>query len=359
MRSVKHLGFILVVGILSALQAKASSLCGAQDRPPLFITDNLGRRVEIPGRASRIISLEPEITRIIVALGAGDRLVGLDFFLRNQDHLFPIVFPASQKLPVVSNQGQDLNFELALHLRPDILFSSPSEEKSTETIQQKLRVPVVALASIGRLENLLNEIDLMGRILGREDRARELLEYFRTGIATVRQTVGNIPEASRPRVFLSFWGSLLRTPVVYDPVEAAGGVNRAAGLIPSYLGTAAATVGVEQIIRWDPDIILVQGNYPPGERLVTVESVIGDPRLASLKAVRSRRVHYAFGFWYWWDPALVLLETQYLARIFYPDLFPAFDLEKEGNDVFKRFYGVEGGFTALDKVLNCHEWRRE
>jgi iron complex transport system substrate-binding protein len=356
MRSVERLGFILVVGILSALQAEASSACGDKDRPPLVITDNLGRRVEIPGRASRIISLEPEITRIIVALGAADRLVGLDFFLRNQDHLFPIVYPDGQKLPVVSNQGQDLNFELALHLRPEIVFSSPSEHRSTETIQQKLRVPVVALASIGRLKNLTNEIDLMGRILGREERARELLEYFRTGIAAVRQAVGNIPEAGRPRVFLSFWGSLLRTPVVYEPVEAAGGVNRAADLIPSYLGTAAATVDVEQIIRWDPDVILVQGNYPPAERLVTVEGVLGDPRLASLKAVRSRRVYYAFGFWYWWDPALVLLETRYLARLLYPDLFPAFDLEGEGNEIFKRFYGVEGGFTALGKVLNCHEW---
>jgi iron complex transport system substrate-binding protein len=260
---------------------------------------------------------------------------------------------------VVSNQGQDLNFELALHLRPDILFSSPSEHKSTETIQEKLRVPVVALASIGKLENLLNEIDLMGQILGREERARELLEYFRTGITAVRRAVGSIPEAGRPRVFLSFWGSLLRTPVVYEPVEAAGGVNRAARHVPSYLGTAAATVDVEQIIRWDPDIILVQGNYPPGERLVTVEGVLGDPRLASLKAVRSRRVHYAFGFWYWWDPALVLLETRYLARLFYPDRFPAFDLEKEGNEVFMMFYGVEGGFTALGKVLNCHEWLRK
>jgi len=359
MRSVERLGFVLVVGILSTLQAKASFPCVAQDRPPLVITDDLSRRVEIPGRVFRIISLEPEITRIIVALQAGDRLVGLDFFLRNQDHLFPIIYPAGRKLPVVSNQGQDLNFELALHLRPDILFSSPSEDKSTEAIEQKLRVPVVALASIGKLENLLNEIDVLGRILGREGRARELLEYFRTGIAAVHRVVGDIPEARRPRVFLSFWGSLLRTPVVYEPVEAAGGVNRAAGLIPSYLGTAAATVGVEQIIRWDPDIILIQGNYPPGERLVTVEGVLGDSRLASLKAVRSRKVNYAFGFWYWWDPALVLLETRYLARLFYPDLFPAFELEREGNEIFKKFYGVEGGITALSKVLNCHEWLRK
>ena len=91
---------------------------------------------------------------------------------------------------------------------------------------------------------------------------------------------------------------------------------------------------------------------------MTVEGILRDPRLASLKAVRTGQVHYTFGFWYWWDPALVLVETIYLARLFHPRGFPAFDFEKEGNEIFHEFYGVGGAFTSLCKVLNCHEWVR-
>ncbi len=354
----RRFAFLLLLAALAALPAPVLAGNPSQDRHPLAVTDSLGRRVEIPASVGRIISLEPEITRIIVALGGGDRLVGLDFFLRTHDHLFPLLFPAGAALPVVSNQGQDPNYELVLKLRPDVLFSSPSEFQSAETMQNKLRIPVAALASIGKFEKLIDEIGTVGRIIGREDRARELTDYFRNRVATVRHALRDVPAGTGPRVYLAFWGSLIRTPVSYEPVTAAGGTNCAAGLFPSYLGTAGATVPVEQILRWDPEVILVQGNYLPREREVTVEGILRDPRLASLKAVRTGRVYYTFGFWYWWDPALFLVETLYLARLFHPGEFPAFDFEKEGNEIFRKFYGAGGAFTSLCKVLNCHEWVR-
>lgn len=347
---------LLMAAALAAVPRGTGPL---QDGPHLVVTDNLGRRVELPGRAGRIISLEPEITRLVVALGGGERLVGLDFFLRYQDHLFPIIFPAGRNLPIVSNQGQDPNFELTLKLRPDVLFSSPSEYLATENIQRKVGVPVVALASVGKFDNLLGEMAIVGRILGREARARELAGFFRDRLAAARAVAGHVPAEQRPRVYLSFYGSLLRTPVAYEPVDVAGGKNCAAGLLPSYLGTASATVSVEQIIRWDPEVILIQGNYLPAERAVTVAGVLADPRLASVRAVRDRRVYYTFGFWYWWDPALVLLESLYLARRLHPGAMAGFDLEREGNAIFREFYGLDGAFTALNEVLGCREWLRD
>ncbi len=322
----------------------------------LVITDSLGRRVEVPAGAQRIISLEPEITRLIVALGGGGRLVGMDYFLRFYDRVFPLIFPAAGRLKVVSNEGQFPNVEVILELRPDLVFSSPSEFEWTESLQKKIRAPVAALASIGRFANFLGEIDILGRILNREERAWELAGYFRDRIASVGSVLKDIPAGSRPRVYLSFWGSLLRTPVSYEPLDAAGGTNCAANLAPSYLGTAGATVDIEQLVRWNPDVILIQGNYPPGERAVRVEDVLADTRLASVRAVQTRRVHYTFGFWYWWDPALVLVETSYLARLLHPAKFPAFELEKEGNAVFKEIYGVDGAFSALARILKCDEW---
>jgi len=347
---------LLLLAALLLLLCQEPAGLRAREIPRLAVRDSLGRRVEVPATVRRVISLEPEITRIIVALGGGDKLVSVDFFLRHFDHLFSVVFPQGRDLPVVSNQAQDLNFELALRLRPDVLFSSPSEFQSAERIERKLRIPVAALASTGRFENLLQEIGTVGRLIGRENRARELAEFFRAKISDIELRIGRVPAAARPRVYLAFWGSLLRTPVAYDPVDAAGAVNCAAGLLPSYLGTAGTTVRLEDIIRWDPDMILVQGNYLPEERAVTAAGILSDARLASLRAVRGRRVHYTFGFWYWWDPALVLVETLYLARLLHPDRFPRFDLRQEGDAVFREFYGLDGAFTKLWRLLDCDDW---
>ena len=149
-----------------------------------------------------------------------------------------------------------------------------------ESIEKKLRVPVVSLASIGRIDALVGEIALLGRILGREERAARLAAFVEERLGPLRRGASGSGEKSRPSIYLSFWGSLVRTPVVYEPVDMAGGRNVAAGLLPDYLGAAGATVSVEQLVVWDPEVILIQGSYPPAERRVTVEGILRDPRLA-------------------------------------------------------------------------------
>ncbi len=322
----------------------------------LTVRDNLRRTVEVPVPAARILSLQPEITRIIVALGAGESLVGLDYFVRDNDHLFRIVFPAGGSLPVVSKPDESVNRELVVRLKPGVIFTSPTEQQVPDSIERSLGIPVVAMASMGRFRGLLEEIDLVGKVTGRQERAEELAAFFREKLAGVAEALSPLDTKGKPRVYLAFWSSLIRTPVSYEPVDLAGGVNVAHGLLPSYLGTIGAVINVEQIIRWNPDVILVQGSFLPKDRLVTVRGVLDDARLRSVKAVRERRVYYTFGFWYWWDPACVLVETLYLAKLFHPAEFAGVDIRTQGNAVFEKFYGTKDTFTALTKALDFDEW---
>ena len=356
MRSLRPV-LLAAAGTVAILVAAATAR--GEDRPWVAVVDSLGRTVTVPGRVGKILSLEPEVTRIIVALGAGDRLVGIDHFLRFNDHLFPLVFPAAAALPLISNPAQDLSVEEAVRLRPDVVFASPSESRQIASIERKLRVPVVALASMGRFPGLLEEIRTLGRVLGREARAGDLVSRFEESLRGLALPRTEAARTSIPTVYLAFWNSLVRTPVAYDPVDAAGGRNVAAETAADYAGSPGVTVAIERLLLWDPEIILVQGNYPPSDRRVTVEAVLRDPRLASLRAVRNGRVHYTFGYWYWWDPALALVETVYLARLFRPGTDPGFDLAAFGDGVFKEFYGVEGAFSALCRRLDCHAWTRK
>lgn len=339
------------------VSASGLSVAGpSPDQGMVAVRDSLGRNIHLPGRASRILSLQPEISRIVAALGAGDRLVGVDYFLLKHDRLFPIILPGARTLPAVSNTSEDMNFEMVLRLDPDVVFVSPTELRMVDALEGKLRRPVVALASMGSFDRLVEEVLLIGRILGLEERAAELAADFRARVASVRASVASVPDAQRPKVYLSFWGMLTRTPVFYEPVDAAGGVNCARGMLPANLGTIATVAQAEQILAWRPDVILVQGSYPPGERAVTTEGILRDKRFGSLPAVREGRVFYTFGYWYWWDPALVLVETLYLSRLFHPGTVPPFDLEKEANAIFKKYYGIEGGYSTLCRVLECGGW---
>jgi iron complex transport system substrate-binding protein len=314
--------------------------------------------VAAPARAVRILSLQPEITRILVALGAADRLVGLDYFIGRDDHLFKILYPGGTGLPIVSVPDGSINKEVIVRLNPDIIFTSPTELQVPDSMQRSLGIPVAALASMGSFGGLLEEIKIVGALTGHEERAEELSRYFREKVRFVVESIGVLEPEARPSVYLSFWSSLVRTPVFYEPVQAAGGRNVADHLLPSYLGTVGTIITLEQVIKWNPDIILIQGSFLPSERQVTVEEVLGDKRLGSLKAIRQRRVYYTLGFWYWWDPAGVLVETLYLARLFHPDKFGGLDLENEGNAVYEMFYKKKGAFTELMKVLSFHGWTK-
>lgn len=343
----------------AALAALTVGLCPAAGKTPSarrVVVDNLGRSVEIPDRVRRVLSLQPEITRLVVALGAGDRLVGIDHFLRANDPLFRIVFPAADRLPLVSRADYNVNLETVVRLAPEVIFGAPEDARVVRSLETKSGVPTVALSSLGRFDRLREEIRLLGSILGRDERAAELLRIMDGRLDPIRRLTDGLDPSRRPRVYMAFWGVETRTPVSYEPVETAGGRNVAAGLLSSFPGTLIAGVGLERILAWDPDFILVHGNYPPAERRVTTEGLQADPRFRSARAVREIRVRYTFGFWNWWDPAVVLVETAYLAALFHPDLFPDFDLEKVGNEIFRDVYGRDGLFTALADILGCREW---
>lgn len=319
--------------------------------PATVIVDSLKRKVVLPSRVTRLISLQPEITRIVVALGAGQTLLGIDRFLRFEDHYFSLILPLASGLPLIALSDESVNAEVILRFRPELVFTSPSDPALTENLSRKLSIPVVALSSLGRFDLLFEEIEVVGRVLGREARARELLRYFEEKLIEIKTMLAAAGRRERPRVYLAFWSSLVMTPVNYDPVSLAGGQNLAEGLLPSYLGTARTVVSPEQILEWNPEIILIHGSYPPADRQLTREQVLKDRRLASAEAVKRGQVFYTFGFWYWWDPAEALFEVYYLVALFYPELRPKLDLEKEGEEIFTKFYGSPAAFHRLLQVL--------
>lgn len=364
MHGLQKITIVLVLAVSSATTGSTGSpwasgrdLTPAQAR--LTVRDDLGRTVSLPARIGRIVSIQPEITRMIVSLGAGDRLIGIDYAIRSEDHLFGLIFPPGARLPVVSMSENNVNLEEVFRLKPDVIFASPFERQIVESLERKTSVPVLALASMGRFARQAEILTLVGRVLGREARAAELTTYFDAEIGRVREAVRDVPADARPRVFLSFWGVLTKTPIAYDPVATAGGINVAEKAVPDVLGAVNTLVSIERLIRWNPDIILVHGNYLPRDRKVTVEAVRTDPRLASVKAVKSGKVRYTFGFWNWWDMAEVTVETLYLANLFHPGKFPGFDLDREGNAIFKKFYGIDDGFSALCRILRCGEWSHD
>ncbi len=117
---------------LVSLLAVSLSLAGAGDTR--MVVDQTGRRVEVPARIERIISLAPNLTEIVYALGLQDRLVGVTTLCD-----YP---PAAREKPKV---GDVLNpsLEKIVQLQPDVVLGTTAgNRRATVDALERLDVPL-------------------------------------------------------------------------------------------------------------------------------------------------------------------------------------------------------------------------
>ena len=73
----------------------------------------------------------------------------------------------------------------------------------------------------------------LGRLTGKTDKAEEMIEEFRSGLAQISRRFADIPEGKRPRVYFESIHAKMRTfspdSITIFSLESAGGINIAAG----------------------------------------------------------------------------------------------------------------------------------
>ena len=101
-------------------------------------------------------------------------------------------------------------------------------------------------------------------------------------------------------------------------------------------GARWGEIGVEQVMRIDPDIIVTQQGNGTAD-------ILEDPRIQDLKAVKNKAVHECPIGAFWWDrPSPESpLGFMWLAKLLYPDYTREIDLEKEIWEFFREFYRYE------------------
>jgi iron complex transport system substrate-binding protein len=301
-------------------------------------------------------------TRIIVALGAQDKLVGISHtcVLPEEEH------PHGKNLldlPDVGDFGE--NIELMASLKPDVIFSFP---QSIRTFEEKTGATVIG-ASLPQgvpLEEMFErQIDLIGRSLRKEKEAADLNAFIKAKLRKVTDITSRVLEGERPKVYFawtSWTGDITNTVVDFDTIELAGGINVARGCRNFAKGQRGILVSKEHIINWNPDVIFLsryesfkwQKTAAGKKAPVTIEEVLADPLLQNVNAVKNRRVYYTTAFCNWWPHQRAIAQVFQMAKIFYPDKFKGLDVEREGNEVFKKFYGQDGQYSRMARNLELY-----
>ncbi len=331
------------------------------ENPEVTVTDMIGREVAIiPGSYSRVVCIGAGALRMYSYVGDMNLLCGVEdidnLSLQDRPKMFdavarPYVLAYGEllrELPscgVGGPQAQTAEAEKILSCNPDIVISEYEDVEKEDALQEQLGVPVITLkAGPGGVfdDAFTGSMNLLGQVFGREDRAAELVAFVEAETAEISGRTAGIAPEDQPGVYicgLGNWGTTnhLMTAQNYVSFEIANVRNVVTGL--SAPGIQAIEAEKFVSLGEDMDILIMDAAAVKNIAPLYKE----DPTLFdTCRAWREGEVYLEMAYnAYYTNYEIALLNTWFVAKTVYPELFGDIDMTEKTNEVTKMFLGQE------------------
>lgn len=344
---------MMVVGCVAAPASPQPESAGAPDAADERITvvDGRGKTITLEEPAERAVTIPMPSASIFMAIDEGaDRLAGMHpaSMAALEEGILAKIYPGALQVSTdFIESGFSPNVESVLALEPDVVFQWASMGDDLLKPMENAGLNVIGI-EYGNQERLENLMQIKGRVVDETDKVDRILEYHHATRQEIAAQAQSIPEDEKPKVlYFLRYAEQLRvsgTGTFNDfYINLVGGRNVAAEAEPS----GHYDVNVEQILAWDPDVILLGGFDA-----ATPEDVYDNPLFASVSAVESRQVYKVPLGGYRWDPPSQEspLMWMWLADLLHPDVFD-YDLRAEMRDFYGWMYGYDLTDADIDDVL--------
>jgi iron complex transport system substrate-binding protein len=224
------------------------------------------------GGYQRIVSLKPNITEILFALGVGDRVVGVTTWCHYPE--------AAKKLPKVGDYLRAFP-EQVVAVRPDLIIGSKENSAAAPTLQLEQMGFKMALFPFTTLDDTVHSIRGIGALVGQEAAAEKIARTLTQQFAHLRKTATSAQATS----VLAVVGH--RPLIVAGPQTFLGQVFSALGLrnVIDAGSLPYPQLNTESLLALNPAVIL--------DLTMGTEAGEHDPfwqRYPQLQAVRDGRV---------------------------------------------------------------------
>jgi iron complex transport system substrate-binding protein len=194
------LGLSLPGTVLGADSAEAGGY-------PMAVTDSAGREVTIPMPVERVIVLNTDAAEAVTILGASNTIVGLAEGIKETYEFYGL-----KNRPSVGTWNEidyemigEIAYDGSQVMTPDIIvvgYVYPGKPNGVEAVSTNLE-SIDGISVLGldfyKEENLSRELLLLGLILGKEDLAKDVLDWHDERASEVESAVADL---DHPRVYL-------------------------------------------------------------------------------------------------------------------------------------------------------------
>ncbi|SCL74372.1 ferrichrome/ferrioxamine B periplasmic transporter [Methanoculleus chikugoensis] len=343
---------------------------GGPEKARMTVTDMAGRTVTLNAPVERIVIMESSKTAELAAIagdGFAEKIVGWDSdFKRYAGDEYAVFVEKCPQLADIPEVGllddNTFSIEKTISLKPDVVIMQNwqllrAKEATTDALNKLERagIPVVFLDFYtDPMANSTKSMLLLGEILGKEDRAQEIVNFYNEQTELVYSRLAAV-NGTRPSVYIECgingpssyantygdvaWGSV---------VKRVGGNNIAESLLA---GTTKA-ISPEYLVSQNPDIIILTGrNWATPDSLKlgytvtqdtarnTMTGFVQRPGWDTTNAVKNHKVYGIYQGYCYSIYNFAVVEA--FAKWFYPEEFKDVDPDAVLREYHDRFMPID------------------
>ncbi len=316
------------------------------------IVDMAGREIVLPENIDTVFSTGPVGTIVLYSLDP-ERMVGWNYSLRDGEKRY--IDEKYHDLPNLGGAGKEtVNLEELLKVNPDILITMGKIDETAisqaEEMEEQLGKTIIYI------DDDINKLDeayiLLGKILGREEKAQELAGYCKSVLDDIDKNAANITEDMKVDIYYAEGPDGLQSEPAGSwhaaVIDMVGGNNVVKLEEEGSIGKSE--VSIEQVLSWDPAIIISWDD----ERGGYFSGILEDPIWAGIRAVKDKEVYEIPNKPFnWFDrPPSVnrILGVKWLGNLLYPDIYN-YDMRDEVKEFYGKFYHYDLTEEEVDELL--------
>ena len=339
----------------SALATKAKANLDTEVKT---VVDQNGRLVKLPREINRVVMVPlPLPSLYYVITGSCEKIVGINPGTKSKVKPSMLGVLAPELMNTASNfvKGKDINIEELLKLKPDIVFFwglYPNQVQQFEAVD----IPAVGVYTVkggDALETLRLWMKLLGKIFNEEVRASEMIAHNEKTMEIIDSRIREIPQEKKPRALILFRHSRRQIGIPgrdnYGQfwLKSTGAIDVAESI------SGMTDVNMEQIYKWNPDIIYIS-NFSKTLPEDLLNNRVKGQDWSRVKAIKEGRVYkIPLGIYRWFPPSAdAPLMLKWMAQIHHPDLFNDYSIKEEIKHHSLRFYNYVLSDEQVENILH-------
>lgn len=306
--------FILLILSMSLAGCKGANTQSADSKSKeingvfkVTITDDMGRTVSLQKEPKRIVSLAPSNTEIMFFLGLGNRVVADTTYCD---------YPEEAKHCTKVGGFNDPSLEKIVMLKPDLVLATDIHKEMIKGLEEA-GLNVIVLNS-DTIAGIFDDIRLVGRVMGIEDKAIDMTKDLQDRVNAVTQKVLEVPEDQKPYVYYEMWYEPLmsvgRDNRIGQMIRMAGGVNITDDCIEEY-----PQISEEVIIEKNPDVMI--NSYGHGSNKVITSGIAARKGWSQISFVKNHKIYTIDADLLELPGPRIVEGLEKMAEVFHPELF--------------------------------------